>query len=401
MKLLMSLSTFLILYFAYGFYISQTEINVIPQKLKKESSTNYYDYKGVINIHTDQSLGSSSYPQVVQAAKASALDFILFTDLNLFDIPYDYENYQGNLLVLTGGKYSYLDSRLIYYSNHQGDLGRSLGESQTRLSDLISQPSQNRKDDFVVLAHPYKSGFSWSGDIPSGLDGMELINLKSSAQRAWEISKISVLWSLFTYPFNPQLSFIRLFYEPTEEIALFDQTSQRNKISLFAGAEASARAIPLADYLIRFPSYQKTFELFSNHVVLRSELTGQYKNDKLKIFNALKNGNFYLSFDLIGDPKGFMAVVEDGPKNYLMGSQVKFNKSLVLKAEIPTAPSDFYEVVVYRNGVRYATANSSVLNLQIVEPGVYRLQVRVSVQMPLPDGKKWFTWIYTNPFYIE
>ncbi len=401
MRLIISLSALLIMYFAYGFYISQTEINVIPIKLKRNESNIFYDYKGIINVHSESSLGSGSYSQIVTAAQSAGLDFIILTDLNLFQIPYQFEGYQGTTLALAGGKYSYLDSRLIYYSKDKKILGDNLGEAQTRLSDLLSQKSENRKDDLVTLAHPFKSGYSWSGEIPSGLDGLEIINLKSSAQRAWDISKTSVIWSLFTYPFNPQLSFIRLFQEPTEEISLFDQTSETKKISLFAGAEASARAVPWDNFLIRFPSYQKSFELFSNHILLRSELTGQYQNDRQKVFSALKEGHFYLGFDLLGDPKGFSAILEKGHQTFLMGSKVKYEKGLVLKAEIPTAPSDFYEIVVYRNGMRYATTNSSVLNLQINEPGTYRLQVRVSLQLPLPDGKKWLTWIYTNPFYIE
>jgi hypothetical protein len=401
MKILISSSAFLILYFAYGFYISQSEINVIPVKLEKASSDVFYDYKGAINVHTDLSLGSGTHAQVTSAAKMAGLDFVLFSDLNTFSIPYQIEGYQNDTLVLTGGKYSYLDARFIYYSKEKQVLGENLGESQTRVSDLLSQQQDIRKDDLLILAHPFKSGYSWSGEIPAGLDGMEIMNLKSAAQRAWDISKISVFWSLFTYPFNPQLAFIRLFYEPSEEISLFDQTSETKKISLFSGAEASARAVPWDNFLIRFPTYQKSFELFSNHILLRSELTGQFQSDKQKIFSALKNGHFYLGFDLLGDPSGFTAVIERGHQNFLMGSKLKFEKGLVLKAEIPTAPTDFFELVVYRNGLRYATTNSSSLNLQIQEPGVYRLQVRVSVQLPIPDGKKWLTWIYANPFYIE
>jgi len=397
----MFFSGLLICYFVYGFYISQINVNVIPLHLKKDNSMEFFDYKGVINVHSELSLGSSSYSQIISSARSAGLDFIFFTDLNLFDIPYAEEGYHGNTLVFAGGKYSYLDSRLIFYSNKAEDLGQALGDSQVKLSDFLSQKRFLNKDTLMVLAHPYKLGFTWSGDIPTGLDGLELINLKGLSARAWESSKLSVLWSFITYPFNSKLSLIRLFQEPSEEISLFDQVSLKQSLNLFAGAEASARAIPIANYLIKFPSYQKSFEIFSNHVLLKSELTGQVASDKQKIFQALKSGSFYLAFDLLGETKGFQAMVQDKNKIYSMGSTIKFNKNLILRAEVPAEPSDFYEIVVYRNGLRYATGNSSNINLQITEPGVYRIQVRVSPFLPLPDAKKWFTWIYTNPFYIQ
>ncbi|MBL7672173.1 MAG: hypothetical protein JNM39_16965 [Bdellovibrionaceae bacterium] len=409
MKMLMSLSLLLILYFIYGFYISQYDPTIIKQKLKVETSSGFYDYRGVVNVHTDRSIGSSSPQAVAAAARQAGLDFIIISDLNVFDrkvVTSNQENdavdgYTGSTLVISGGKYSYLDSRLIYCSTTLQEIGRSLGEAQTTLSDLLSQRLPANKDNLLILAHPFKAGFSWSGEIPSGLDGMEIFNLKSQAQRAWEESKLSVLWTLLTYPFNPKLSFLRLFFEPTEELALFDQVSQKRKFVAFGGAEASARAIPAKNFLIRFPSYVRSFEVLSNHLLLRSELTGNSNNDKLKIIQALKAGQFYVSVDLLGDPRGFNAYVEDGSnKIWPLGSALKFKPNQKLMVSLPLEPKDFYEVVVYRNGLRYATFNTKTLQMPISEPGTYRVQVRVSPYLPLPDAKRWITWIYTNPFQI-
>jgi phospholipid/cholesterol/gamma-HCH transport system substrate-binding protein len=45
----------------------------------------------------------------------------------------------------------------------------------------------------------------------------------------------------------------------------------------YAGAEAFARAFPWSNYLVKFPSYQSSFEIVTNHVLLTSELTGNLK----------------------------------------------------------------------------------------------------------------------------
>lgn len=400
MKIWITLSVFLIGYFVYGFYIYQFDLSVVPKQLRKENPPGFYDYRGVINVHTDQSLGSSRPLQVISSAKAANLDFIMFTDLNVFRDSSNIEGYHGNLLALVGSKISYLDSRLIYYSLLNEPLGTALGDSQVKLADLLSQNIGANRDNLLILAHPFKAGFSWSGDIPSGLDGFEILNIKSLSVRAWELSKVSTVWSLIMYPFNNKLALLRLFSEPSEELNLLDQLSQERTIVGYAGAEASARAIPLANYLVKFPSYQRSFELFTNHVLLRSELTGNTAADRQKIFSALKAGQFYLSFDLIGDPKGFNAYIEDKGKIYPMGSNIKFNKTLTLKVRIPVEPLEYFEVVIYRNGIRYETFNSSEVDIQIKEPGAYRVQVRVSPYLPLPDAKKWISWIYTNPFFI-
>jgi hypothetical protein len=401
MKFLVSCSFLLVFYFVYGFYINQYDSNVIPLQIKSEHAESLYDYKGVINVHSDMSIGSASPSFVIDSAKLAGLDFVMFTDLNNFTMPTTMDAYHGNLLVFSGGKYSYIDSRLIYYSPKGETIGENLGDAQVRMADLLSQNQGASKDTLLVLAHPYKAGFSWVGEIPTGLDGFELLNLKSLSKRSWELSKASTIWSLLIYPFNPRLAFTRLFSEPSEEIALLDSISQKRHITVFAGTEASARAIPLANYLIRFPSYKRSFEMMSNHILLRSELTGNFANDRQKVFTALKNGNFYLALDILGDTKGFSATMEDASgKSYLIGSDVKMAKGLKLNVKLPATPKDFFEIVVYKNGQRYWGSNVANSVMEVKEPGTYRIQVRVSPMLPLPDAKKWITWIYSNPFYV-
>lgn len=400
MKLIVTISLLLVTYFIYGFYINQYETAVVQQKIGGEHSSNFYDYKGVLNVHTALSSGSAPASFVITSGKLANLDFLFFTDLNTFNSPTAFESYHGDILVFSAGKYSYLDSRLIYYSLKQESIGNNLGEAQVKLADLLSQKTGDSKDSFTILTHPYKAGFSWSGEIPSGLDGFELLNMKSLLNRAWEQSKISTIWSLLIYPFNQRLAFLRLFSEPTDEITLLDRISQERKIVAYAGTEASARALPLANYLVRFPSYKRSFEFMSNHVLLKSELTGNFNSDRNKIFGALKNGNFYIALDMLGDPKGFTAIMRDDNKSYLMGSEVRLSKNLILKVSLPVKPREFFEIVIYHNGKPVAISNETEFEFAAKEPGAYRVQVRISPLLPLPDARKWITWIYTNQFFV-
>jgi hypothetical protein len=401
MKSLVVLSFFLVGYFLYGFYINQYETSTVPRQINAEHAQNFYDYRGSLNIHTDLSSGSASASFVVTSAKLASLDFIMFTDVNVFAVPTSFESYHGNLLVLNGGKFSYLDSRLIYYSLNQEPIGANLGDAQVKLADLLSQKTGASKDTLTILAHPYKAGYSWSGEIPSGMDGFEVLNLKSLANRAWQESKLSTIWSLLIYPFNPDLAFLRLYSEPSEEFALFDKMSQQRKIVAYAGTEASARALPLANYLVRFPSYKRSFSFMTTHVTLPSELTGSFNSDRAKIFNALKGGQFYIAMDMLGDPKGFVAQMESDGKTHLMGSEFKLGKNTSLKIALPAAPRDFFEIMIFKDGALVASLNEQPINYEIKAPGVYRVQVKVIPMLPLPDAKKWISWIYTNNFYVR
>lgn len=400
-RLISILSSILIAYFVYGFYLSQYDFNVIDTQIKSESNSGWYDYKGVMNVHSNLSIGSSNYNQIINSAKTAGLDYLVFTDLNIFNSEKGFNNYFGKTLVLSGGKYSFQDSRLIYFSKKNSHLANSLGEAQLKLSDLLSQKTSEIKDSLVLLVHPFLKGFAWNGELPLGLDGIEVINPKSISGESWKNSLVSVLWSLMTYPFNPELSFVRLYSEPENEWELFDKISKDRKINAYAGSEASARALPLANYLLKFPSYQRSFEMFTQHVLLKSELTGQPENDRIKIFSALKNGNFYLSFDLIGDPTGFYSYVEDKEKRILFGTEFDFNKHQTLIVKLPSRPKFFFEVLIIKNGVNAGVYNSEYVEHKIDGPGVYRVQVRVSPYFPLPDAKKWVSWIYTNAYFIR
>ncbi|MFN8846616.1 MAG: hypothetical protein ACK5V3_11660 [Bdellovibrionales bacterium] len=401
MRTLIVLSFLLLSYFFYGFYISQFEVGALRSQLLNDQKGPYYDYKGIINVHSRKSTGSGLIPQINDDAKMAGADFIIYTDINSFDSSPYADSYDGRLLVLHGSKHSYLDSRLIYYSPNEKTLGHSFGEVQTTLADLVTQNPQNRSESLVLLAHPFLKGFEWSGPLPEGLDGIELLNSKSMSFRAWNNSKLSVLWTVLIYPFNPQLSLFRLFLEPSAEIALLDQLSQERKIFAYAGSEATARAVPFAGNVIRFPTYYKTFEILSQHVLLESELTGSSSIDRNKILEALKKGSFYLCLDLLGNPKGFYTYIHHESDRWTMGSEIKWQKGMSLKVSLPEKPKAFFEVVIYKNGSRYKTVHQIDADIPLDGPGVYRVQVRIAQKFPLPDAIKWITWIYGNPYYVN
>lgn len=402
MKWVGALVTLVMVYLFYGIFLNRFDLRVIPGELTAADPAGFHDYAGVINVQTKHSTGSGTVAEVALAAQEAGVDFLFITDLNRFEKPADaVEGYHGNVLVFIDGEYSYLNSRILNLGvSAERDLSGP-GRAQVFFADMLSQRSRPKNQGFFVLAHPLRSKYTWVGEFPSGLDGIEIINLKSVWQEAWNSSRWSFFWSMFVFPFNDRLALIRLFREPRAEVRLWDDLNQTRPTIGFAGADADSR-LRLGDWGLNYPSYQTLFSLVRNHILLATELTGNAEADREKILGALSNGQFYVSLDTLADPKGFIATVVS-PKGdvFPLGSKINWQEGLELKVRLPHRPTVPFEVEIYRDGERIVQANSQDTAIPLHAPGVYRVKVRVIPTLPLPDGKQWITWIYTNPFYIR
>ncbi len=373
------LAALIIFFLIYSFYLSTFEFQLfeMPSTVKVNSVNQFYDYRVSANIHSKFSLGSGTYESIAQEAAKTKQNFVIFTDINMPQ-KIQSDRYDNRIGLIFAEKMITDDLRTIQYS------------------------SENGTNQLRYAAHPLKSNYDIQVLEKSDFSGMEVFNLKNITQSAWKKSKFSTIWSLIFYPFNPRLSLIRLYIEPTDELNIFDQISQRKKFVMYMGSEASARAIPITNLIMKFPSYERNFSVGSQHLLLNSELTGDIKKDRISVIEALRNGQFYISFDELGEPTGFESylIAKDGSRT-LMGGTIHFKKDLKLFYKLPSEPNVFFEVVVFKNGVRYDHLNTSSGSFLLNGPGTYRLQVRLSPRLPLPDAVKWLSWIYTNNFYVE
>ncbi|NJL25416.1 MAG: hypothetical protein HC902_09720 [Calothrix sp. SM1_5_4] len=391
----------LFFYLVYGLYLAQYDVRILPEELVADPPRGFFDYKGVTNVHTHLSSGSGDVPRVIAAAQSVGLDFLSVTDLNVFDKPSSLAGYHGGMLVMMDGEYSYLNSRLLNIGATSARHLQGVGRSQVLFADLLSQNERDPDLGSLILAHPTKARYRWSGEYPPGLDGIEIINLKNVWQEAWETKKLSFLMSLLIFPFNEKLALLRLFETPEEELHLWDELTRKRRVVGLAGADAEAKVV-IGGTFLRFPSYETLLSLVRNHVLVRSELTGNATSDVEKLGLAFREGRFYMSLDILANPKGFNALIR--AKNgqvFPMGAQVPFTEGMSLEVTLPQKPKVPFDTVIYRDGQRVMTSNSQVTEYFLNSPGVYRVMVRVIPTLPLPDGKKWIPWIFTNPFYVS
>lgn len=85
---------------------------------------------------------------------------------------------------------------------------------------------------------------------------------------------------MFIYPFNPELALLRMFPFPKREFKLWDQLNAKKRTLGFAGTDAEAKLKFPKN--LEIPSYETLFNIIRTHVILSSELTGDFRRDSKK-----------------------------------------------------------------------------------------------------------------------
>lgn len=199
---------FVLLFFVYGFYVSQSDIQIIPPEIEQENPPGFYDYKGIANVQTNLSQGSSTPTEVAAEALKTDLDFLILTDVNLMQEHQSLNSYFGKLLVMSEAEYTFLDSRVLFISDTGAHGFTSAGDINLFMTDILSQPPTLSRDGIAIHAHPFDRGNpTWTGAYPTGLQGLEILNPKSMAAKAFANSKLDVLWSSLFYFFDSAMPF--------------------------------------------------------------------------------------------------------------------------------------------------------------------------------------------------
>lgn len=391
-----------LLLLTYAIALSLRDTTMVPAALDAKNHPGFYDYRGSFNVQTSLSHGFMTPAEAIRAAQESKLDFLIFNELNRFVPSGTPEGWQRQLLVINGGKFSYLESRLLSLDPDRLKTAESLGQAQTVIADLLSRVGGRQKTtskDSLILGQVSRDGTEWTGAYPSGLGGIEIINLRQSIARMWRDARLSMLWSVLIYPFNADLALVRLFADLDTSFETWDRISRERPMFGILGTDAGLPSSVLG-VTVRVPSYETLFGLASNHVLLRSELTGDYESDREKILGALTQGQSYFAFDALGQTKGFATWYEDGSGIRSLGARLRYEDGGRLMVRLPKKPLVPFETAIFRDGLSIMTSNSTETEFRVLQSGTYRVVVRLFISPSLFDGGRWIPWILTNPITI-
>ncbi len=412
MKKAIALIATALIFLTYAISLSLRNPAAVPSSLDTPNHPGFYDYRGIVNVQSTSSGGFLSAQEIVRAGQDGKLDFIIFNELNRFVPGGISDGWQRQLLVLNGSKYSYLESRILALNPERLKSVESLGQAQTTIADLLSrEPESKRFDtarrltskgpaaDLIILGQASRDGTEWAGILPNGISGIEVLNIHQAISRMWRDARLSLIWSSLIYPFNAELALIRLFADLDTTFENWDRLSRDRPIFGLLGSDAGMPS-PILGVPVRIPSYETIFALASNHVLLRSELTGDFESDRNKLLNAIMAGQSYMSFDLLGPTKGFAAWHEDAHGIHSLGSRPKLDDRSRIMVRLPKKPEVPFETVVLRDGISAMTSNSTETEFRVHQPGVYRIVVRLFISPSLFDGGRWIPWIMTNPIVV-
>ena len=322
---------------------------------------------GAVHVHTTLSDGRATPEQVIEAAEAAGLSFVVITDHGTLDAK-AVAGYHGELLALVGAETSTEAGHL---------LGLGISDPVFRFSGDALDTLEDIRDlgGTSVVAHPMSphEDFRWSGWQLPGPWGLELMNLDSIRRTAgWK----TLLRTFVLSGLNPRYAALRVITSPAPTLTRWDLLLGERDVAGTVGTDAHLW-------------YELLFGLVKTHVLLDDPLSGDPTQDGAAILQALAGGRSYIGLDGLAPAGDFFAFVERGGLRWHLGETVPPVGNLTLRAggRLPRGA----HLRVLKDGVVVAEAERSVRLNSLIQ-GVYR----VEVSLPGWD----VPWILANPIYV-
>ena len=363
----------------------------------------YYDYAGVLHIHSTYSDGIGTVSEIAKAANDAGLDFCVLCDHSNLQARTDQQDgWRGRTLMLVGTEIT-TDTGHLLALNVPTNFVPASGNAREAQAAILASGGVG----FVALPCDLKDHWrNFEARLP-GI-GLEVFNLSAIARTKINLPALILIWLRYQSSRRDR-AFHLVAARPAREMRLWDQltmpsapTERATPIVGIASLDAHAvMRFGGRDY--PYPTYEEIFRTLRTHIVTRQPLTHQNaETDSAQIYTALREGRCYLAYDNYADPTGFVfeAVpceaealpVTQGEEALLPDHQWRF---------IVQAPRTRSLVRLYRNGRLVAAARGGRLEYQATLPGVYRAEVYLYWKRigSLCLGAR--PWIFSNPIYVQ
>ena len=352
-------------------------------------------HETILNLHnhTTYSDGHGSYQDIADAAAQAGVDAVIVTDHNIR--PRGLEKYytsgERSILLLTGEEIHNRDLRpqknhLLVFGVEQ-ELSRLAPDTQwliERIRQLngLSFLAHPNEDALELFGEPDISWVNW--DV-RGFNGLEIWNGMSEFKTVVHGSFGLAL--LYAY-----LPYLMAHGPHPQTMQKWDELLLQNRYILAVGGTDS-HAIPFKRgplSRIIFP-YAFHYSTINNHLLTDRPLSGNFQADRQLIFNAIRQGHYYIGYDLPHSTRGFRFTAKGQMREYLMGDIADQEKNLTLQIRLPYATNCY----LIHNGKRVQSwKQQEICTFQANEPGFYR------VECTIPFWGKQRGWIYSNPIFL-
>ncbi|NOZ23340.1 MAG: PHP domain-containing protein [Planctomycetes bacterium] len=342
----------------------------------------YQEYVGGLHVHTEYSDGSASMERVIQAARATGIDFLVIADHDSLGAKkHGFEGWRDGVLVMVGVEISPWRKGHCLAWGVDTCVGYRDADARVYLGQIARQKGA------AFAAHP--EGKS----RPCGLGRVEVWSDWDTPHLAgMEVWSFMHDWSEGVWPFGlHQLPFrfldpARWLRGPSVEILRrWDRIGQERRFVGIGSLDAHEVGMPLVPW--RWLSCERIFETVRTHI--RSErLAGDAERDIRTLRSAIEGGRCHIANDRVCDSTGFDFWGETaGGIIVSMGEEVAYERGVTLHVTCP-APAC---VRLLRNGADVAFAEDDAMRYEPTGAGVYRVEVRWKTQ----------PWIFSNPIYLR
>lgn len=345
-----------------------------------------HEYVGNIHFHTTHSDGSATMAEVIQAAQQAGLDFIIPTDHNVY-LP-GLDGWYGRTLLLIGEEIH--DPTRQPQVNHYlvFDVYEDLAPFAHDPQALINEVHQ--RGGFGFIAHPFERAAPRFGEgaIPwvdwqvQGYTGLSIWNYMSEFKSHLR----SVPAALFAIHF-PRAVIRGPF---PETLGKWDELLATRRVPVIGASDA--HGIPYKWGPLRgiiFP-YEYTFRAVNLHILSERPFSGDWRQDKEIVYGAMKGGQSFVAYDLIGQAREFRFTADSGEAQAGMGQELAWREGTVLEVSSPQ-PADLR---LLRGGRVVAQQWGRSLRYAAREAGVYRVEARRRSLL------RWRGWAFSNPIYL-
>lgn len=363
-----------------------------------------HEIVGNMHMHTPYSDGEKWHHQIAEAAIAAGLDFIIVTDHNVWVEGLDgyVENEHGRVLLFTGEEVH--DNRLHPQGNHLLVYG-----AETELSPFARHPQTlidkaSQAGGLTFLAHPFEAGIPGAPVLPNlgwhtweieRFTGLEIWNFMSSFANE-VVRKLGPEMDDTTWQ---RIRALPLALRPehavvgpeVETLAKWDALlTEGKRVAAVGNSDAHGTPIRLGPIVREIYPYEYCFRAVNTHLLLDEPLSGDVKDDKQRILEAIGRGAGWVGYDLPHPTNGFLFSARGSGKG-TMGDTVQREIGVTLQV---IAPALCTLRLIYQGEVVKSAEKSSALNYTADQPGAYRIECLI------PYKGRERGWIYSNPIYL-
>lgn len=345
--------------------------------------------KGAIHIHSARSDGTGSVDDIASAAAAAGLQFVVITDHGDGTRAPEPPSYRSGVLVVDAVEISTSNGHYLALGVPQMPF-RLAGEARAVIEDV------RRFDGFGFAAHPTsrREALRWQ-DWDAPYDGIEWLNADSEwRDESWA----SLMRGLLVYPLRPTEALATLLDRPEEALARWDEQARNRHVVGIAAADAHARlSDEYEDYgIARIPSYESSFRLFANHVILEHPLSGDASVDADRLMLAIYAGRVFSSIEGLARLGAFGVMALSAGMVARPGEYIDSEHPVEIDATI-TAPAGTTMVLLRDGSPIYETA-AGKLRIDVgTAPATYRVEAR----LPGYTGPTSVPWLVGNPMYVN